>query len=319
MSNGPQWIGLDVGGSGARAARVEQGEDGLRLVGELRELEWDDGFTPLPIREQLRYPGEIPAMEEVAAGARMARLAELITSCAGEGPFSCFVSAPGLRTEDGFGVVAWRNGPRRSTFIGDLELALRAAHEGEVHALDAICPDSVACAMGELHAEGGSLRGVANGLCIAGGSGVGEALIVEGRCWALDEIEPALPRAWELRAAEGASIEDHVAPGRTLRAWHAAGWEGCPEGRSDEEAHALMDARDRGVGRLVERAHSWFRARGLELERVVISQTLGRLYSLDEARLACVAAELDGVELVASSLRAAPLAGAVVKGTNETT
>jgi hypothetical protein len=301
-------IGVDIGGSGARAACIDRDEEGRLCVGEIHELEWDDGFEPVPLKEQLRYPGEVTALEEVSSSARVARLADLILSCTDWWYISCHVAAPGLLTEDGNGVLAWSNGPRRSTLIPDLVRAMNAKRQDMECSVWPICPDSVACVLGEHHAHGGALHGVSNALCIAGGSGVGEGMIVEGRCFALNELDPPLARAWELSGGEGASIEDHVAPARVLQAWQRAGGEGTPEGEA--EAGALLDARDRGVLTLIERARSWFDERGLPLERVVLSQTLGRIYSEDDARFTRLAEQLGDVELATSSLRGAPLAGA---------
>ena len=310
MQPAPYTIGVDIGGSGARAACVEWDEEGRLFVEEIHELEWDDGFEPVPLKEQLTYPGEVTASEEVFSGARVARLADLILSCTDWGYLWCHVAAPGLLTEDGSGILAWRNGPRRSTLIPDLERAMKSKRQDLECWVRPICSDSVACALGEHHAHGGALHGVSNALCIAGGSGVGEGMIVEGRCFALNELDPPLARAWELSGGEGASIEDHVAPARVLRAWQRAGGEGMPEGQEAAEAGALLDARDRGVLALVERARSWFDERGLPLERVALSQTLGRIYSEDDVRITRLAEQLGGVELATSSLRGAPLAGA---------
>lgn len=310
MDPAPQMIGVDIGGSGARAACVDWDEEGRLCVGEIHELEWDDGFEPVPLKEQLSYPGEVTALEEISSGARVTRLADLILGCTDWWYISCHVAAPGLLTEDRTGVLAWSNGPRRSTLIPDLERTTKAKRQDLECSIWPICSDSVACALGEHHAHGGALHGVSNALCIAGGSGVGEGMIVEGRGFALNELDPPLARAWELSGGEGASIEDHVAPARVLRAWQGAGGEGMPEGQEAAGAGALLDARDRGVLTLIERARSWFDERGLPLERVALSQTLGRIYSEDDARLTLLREQLGEVELVTSSLRGAPLAGA---------
>jgi hypothetical protein len=317
MDPAPQMIGVDIGGSGARAACVGWDDEGRLCVEESREIEWDDGFDPLPLREQLTYPGEVTASEEVSSSARVARLADLILSCTDWGYLSCHVAAPGLLTEDGSGILAWRNGPRRSTLIPDLERAMKAKRRELELSVWPICSDSVACALGEHHAHGGALHGVSNALCIAGGSGVGEGLIVEGRCFALNELDPPLARAWELPCGEDASIEDQVAPARVLEAWRRAGGEGNPEAQRSAEADALLDARDRGVLTLIERARAWFDERGLPLERVALSQTLGRLYSEDSVRFTRLAEQLGEVEIATSSLRGAPLAGAFMSSMEE--
>ena len=317
MQPAPYMIGVDIGGSGARAACVDWDEEGRLFVGEIHELEWDDGFEPVPLKEQLTYPGEVTAFEEVSSGARVARLADLILSCTDWSYLFCHVAAPGLLTEDGSGILAWRNGPRRMTLIPDLERALRSKRQNLECWVRPICPDSVACALGEHHAHGGALRGVSNALCIAGGSGVGEGLIVEGRCYALNELAPPLARAWELIGGGDASIEDQVAPARVLEAWRRAGGEGNPEAQESAEAAALLDARDQGVLTLVERARAWFDERGLPLERVALSQTLGRLYSEDSVRFTRLAEQLGEVEVATSSLRGAPLAGAFMSSMEE--
>ena len=304
-------IGVDIGGSGARAGSVERDEEGRVCLGELHELSWDDGFEPVPLKEQLAYPGEVTALEEVSASARVARLADLIAGCADSALVSCDVAVPGLLTEDGSGVLAWRNGPRRSTLASDIERALEAKGLTLIAPLS-LCHDSVAALRGERWALGGALRGVSNALCISGGSGVGEAVILEGRCLGLDELDPPIARAWELMGGDGASLEDRVAPGRILGEWRSAGGVGYPEADGGAEASALLDARDAGVFTLVERARAWFDARDLDLERVALSQTLGRLYSEAEGRLKRLVERLDGVELVASSLRGAPVVGAVM-------
>ena len=49
-------------------------------MGELHELNWEDGFEPIPFEEPLAHPGEVTAAEEACASARVARLAELVAA-----------------------------------------------------------------------------------------------------------------------------------------------------------------------------------------------------------------------------------------------
>ena len=85
---------------------------------------------------------------------------------------------------------------------------------------------------------------------------------------------------------------------------------GSPEANGGDPD--LLNARDEGVLALIERARTWFEGRGLALERVALTQTLGRLISEDVRRFALLAERIGDVELVTSSLRGAPLRGAVV-------
>ena len=138
-------------------------------------------------------------------------------------------------------------------------------------------------------------------------------MIVDGRCFSLDELEPALPRAWELSGGEGRSLEDCAAPGRVYEAWAEAGHEGAPERDGGEAAAALLGAQDEALATLIARAQEWFDDRGHELERVALCQTLGRLFAEAPSRLEALRERCELSELVASELRSAPAIGGVVR------
>jgi hypothetical protein len=312
MNGESLWIGLDVGGSGARAQRVESAGDGWTAQDASLELLWSDGFRPVSLREQLAYPGELLAEEEVYGSQRIRLLAELVASAAAGASFQLGVSAPGLQTSDGRGIQAWRNGPRRPTFQRDLELSLKGMGAKLLAPLASICPDSLACALGESRGAEGALGERANALCISGGSGIGEAALVMGACVALDALDPPLPRAWELSGGEGCSLEDRVAPGRVLSSWVDAGEVGSPEESGRESAARLLEAQDSALLVLMNRAREWFLSRELELECVVLAQALGRLYSQAPSRLSSLRSRCEGVEIIASDFRAAPAVGAVI-------
>jgi hypothetical protein len=156
------------------------------------------------------------------------------------------------------------------------------------------------------------LRGISNALCISGGSGVAEAVLVEGSCFALDELDPPLPRAWEISGGDGVSLEDRAAPGRVMRSWLEAGETGAPEESSQEAAASLLEEQDAALLALLERCRDWFSARGLEMDRVVLCQALGRLYAQAPERLGALRSSCGSTELIASEFRGAPALGAVI-------
>ena len=143
MEAEPLWIGLDVGGSGARALTVERAEGSWSAQAAPLEFVWDDDFRPVPLREQLAYPGELTALEEVCGSQRVRLLAECVASAASGRPFQLGVSVPGLRTSDGLGIQAWRNGPRRLTFLRDLERSIKGTGGEVIGPLSPLCPDSL--------------------------------------------------------------------------------------------------------------------------------------------------------------------------------
>ena len=155
MDLAPTRIGLDMGGSGARAASVDLEEDGWFRCGELREISWDDDFRPVPFHEQLSSPGETTAEEEACARRRVGRLAELVVACAEGWPFSLNVAAPGLPTQDRAGILAWRNGPRSPTLLVELRREFDAKDVTLLGGATRLRSDAVACAMGEGGARAG--------------------------------------------------------------------------------------------------------------------------------------------------------------------
>ena len=308
----PLWIGLDVGGSGGRALSAARLGGRWSVSSAPLEFLWDDDFRPVPLREQLAYPGELTAQEEVCGSRRVRLLADCVLELAAERAFKLGVCVPGLQTSDGRGVEAWRNGPRRLTFLRDLERSISASGGEIIDVPSSLCPDSIACALGELRSEQGVLYESANALCISGGSGVGEAVIVEGSCHTLDELDPPLPRAWELSGGGGQSLEDRVAPGLLMAAWQGAGRAGAPEEHDGEDAALLLDTQDAGLSSLIERARGWFSARGLELERVGLCQALGRIYASAPQRLDLIRDRFASIEILTSDFRGAPALGAVI-------
>ena len=75
MDLAPTRIGLDMGGSGARAASVDLEEDGWFSCGELREISWDDDLRAVAFREPISAAGEATTEEEACARRRVGRLA----------------------------------------------------------------------------------------------------------------------------------------------------------------------------------------------------------------------------------------------------
>ncbi len=295
----PRWIGVDVGGSGARACAVLEGE-GLRAAGEPVTFEWPEGaWRPLPLAEQLEDgPPPIESEERAEGLRRVELLAGAIETLTGAAKPRVALAVPGLWTPDGRGIAAWRNGPRLPGLLDVL---------GERLGTNRItmASDGPAGALGELHGHGGALRGARNGWYLAGGSGLAEAAIVRGEVVALGG---ELRRAWELTDGSGRSFEDLLAPRRLNEEWarrgggDGAGWPERRAAEGDPLARELMaEIGDRLSEYVERRTADYRRVFQAELERVVVGQRSVTL--------------LSGLELPPhirlSGLRLAPALGAV--------
>ncbi len=333
-------VGVDVGASGVRAWRVHAvGRAPLRLAVRGPACEADFGSNPFEPRtlalqlEELRAGGPRPAEAERAEARRRLELCAGAIARAAQGEsVAVALAAPGLRAADGRGLVAARNGPRMPHFLDDLEAALAARGVRLSRALPALVGDGEAAGWGELLATDGTLADARAALVVVGGSGLAEVLVDAGRAVGLERLDPPLPRAWELAAAEvegsGAaqSAEDRLAPGRLNARWSRGG-----DHPTFDQAAACGDAQalafrarvtldlaqhvGRRVAELAAHPGATFP------ERVVLAGALGRMLAREPAWFAelerTMAAELArlgeprSVHLSLSELRAAPALGAV--------
>lgn len=298
----PSWIGVDVGGSGARACLVALTRNGLAPLGEPVTLDWPAGtWRPVPLSLQLADPAPPIAPDELEEGARrLDLLASLVDALCAGAPLPVALAFPGLRTPDGRGIAVWSNGPR----LPDLLEALgrRLGSRSITHEID-----GPAGALGELHGAGGALRDTRNAWYVAGGSGLAEAAIVDGEVVFL--ADTSLPQAWQLVGEPGGrTFEDLLAPRRVDEEWERLAGTvapGFPEQRAaagDPLARAFLDTLAERLAAYLDRRRADFRrAFGTDLERVAIGQRSVPLF-----------AELELPPLVRlSTLRLAPALGAV--------
>ncbi|MBL8861883.1 MAG: ROK family protein [Planctomycetes bacterium] len=276
-------IGVDGGASGVRALAVRRAADGsLEALGPRAERR----HAPYAGVDLERQQAELGAgvgldvvrcdereRERAAARARAEAAADAIAEAAhGAGARRVVLGVcwPGRKTADGRGVAVIRHGPRDPDLVGALARGLAARGLELARPLPPLASDGVAGALGEQWAARGLLRETRDALYLAGGSGLAEALLVGGRVRALDALETPLPKAFEVRCADGGNYEDALAPG---------GWARAARLTDATGLHAAGDA-----------PVDW--ARALRVEPRVAGEVLGRAaraladYTLDRlARL----------------------------------
>jgi hypothetical protein len=289
-------VGVDGGATGVRAHSVAVSAEGtFALAGASCEEDYEvtPGFEPLPLEEQAAQlaaprPGEL---EREQAERWVAAVAGCIAAVARglDEPPLVGIGMPGLKTVDGRGLAVVRNGPRIPDFLDRLEVQL-AALGATSRAAGCLFGDGQCCGLGEEHARAGLLGGVRDGYYVASGTGVAEALKLDGALVSLDDAGAWFPKAWQLEEG-GRSVEAGLSIAAMNRDWLVrterpqplrSAW---PEDHTDEDVLAVAALTNLGTAfaRLVHRRVVQLGERGGALQRVVIGQRLGQLWSDERA------------------------------------
>lgn len=278
-------VGVDGGASAVRAVVVEAGTTGLRAgPGARREharCAAADAHAPASPEE--RAAAEAWIEDTAACVGEVLERAHARRALLG-------VCMPGLKTPDGRGIEWARHGPRVPALLDRVEARLGELGVELVAPAAGLYSDGDCCAAGEEHAADGAFAGVRTAWYAGGGTGLAEGLKLDGRLVAMDAVAGWLPKAWRLPWRAGASLEDALSA-RGLNARCG----GRVEERVERDAaarDAVLEAVDALAG-LAEGRRAALRAHaGLELERVVVGQRLGRM--LADARLEFARAALAG-------------------------
>jgi hypothetical protein len=322
----PLLIGVDGGATEVKAHAIEEVPGGLVEAPERATFRYVSvaGFEPAPIAEQIaereagrvrigaleREQGDLwieacaEAVASVGAGARRSRV--LVGVC-----------MPGLKTRDGRGIDAMRNGPRMIDFADRLEARLTRAGFVLDAPIARIASDGDACGHGEEASPTGGFRGVANAWYVGGGTGLAECFKLDGRVTGLDELSGRIEKGWAMTSSLGRSYEDHLsmrginarfvelggrADAKPEQAWVA---------REPEAVQAFSECvvmLDELLGNRLEALKS----AGLPAPtRLVVGQRLGTMLASEElGSLRAFAERSCRIEMHVSTLRAAPAIGA---------
>lgn len=113
---------------------------------------------------------------------------------------------PGMKSPDKKGIEIMNNGPRIPRFLDVLNRRLEMA-EITGTTIRSLGEDNDHCGLGELYSEKGSFKKVKNGLYIGGGTGIADAIILEGKHIPFSTIRDWMPRTWQINDEAGLSYE----------------------------------------------------------------------------------------------------------------
>lgn len=119
------------------------------------------------------------------------------------------IGMPGIKTPDNQGIAVMNNGPRMPRFTDVINKRLLMA-EVNTSIIKELGDDNYFCRLGECKSEHGSLRDVGTALYIGGGTGIADALILDGAPVPMDSVKDRFQKTWELSSTEGSSIESLI-------------------------------------------------------------------------------------------------------------
>jgi hypothetical protein len=316
-------IGVDGGATEVKvhAVRALGGSDALELAGpsaaEVYEIA--RGFRPERMPAQLfaleRGTIETKGLEGAQARLWLEAATRSIVSVSeqsGQARVRLGVCMPGLKTADGRGIAVLRRGPRVPDYLDRLAVLLQEAGLVLARPVLRLSSDGEACAVGEQFEPRGALRGVSNAYYLGGGTGVAEALVVEGKILGFDFLANFARKAWQIEAPGGHVVEDLISPRGINTAYAAVSGksqplaaEDFPERRAlagDENARSVLFAAYEALaGLIVDRMVALRRgyqggvpfprsptdspARILPntfLDRIVIGQRLGSILAAED-------------------------------------
>ncbi len=300
--DGARLIGVDGGASTIRAWRLVRAESGLlypRGAVVRRRIPREEGFRPALLEEQVadRESEEPPfaPSEQIQAELVCETVGVAIAKAAGATRrIVVGVCMPGLPDATGRGIVVLRHGPRLPRFLDRVEADLRDRGFELARFPRRLVADGAAAAGGEEVGVDGRFRGVASVLLVAGGTGVAEALKVDGCFPPIEHVRRWLPPVYRLRASSGALFEDLVSMSAINAAFaeRAGTSDALVEERAaegDELARSTLRNAARHLAELLlARLVALRREPGVLLERIVLGQHTARLFG-DERLASCFA------------------------------
>ena len=118
------------------------------------------------------------------------------------------VGLPGLKTKNGRGISVMANGPRMPKFLDKLEKALKKEGYTTLHPIQVIGSDADYCGLGEQWGDAGGMRGVKSAYYFGVGTGIADAMLLNGSHVPFDACKSWIAKAWEMMANEEESYEN---------------------------------------------------------------------------------------------------------------
>jgi len=180
-----------------------------------REIEdYISDFTPVDLKTQLNERDsnsiQTSEAEKQQAGVYVEACAQAIrelTELTGITNVLIGIGMPGLKTENKRGIAVVANGPRMLQYSDQLEAKLKAFNINLLAPVDHLGSDADYCGIGENYSEEGLFRNAQNAYYLGGGTGVADALKLNGKLLTFDNAKGWITKTWEMKSEEGLPLE----------------------------------------------------------------------------------------------------------------
>ena len=177
-------------------------------------------FKPVPISTQLKdqSSGEtLPTDNEIQQEAVYVEAASLviedIVKQTGVTKVLVGLGMPGLKTSNKRGIAVVANGPRMLHYSDLLENRLKLSGIEFISPIYHLGSDADYCGIGENFASNGAFVNTENAYYLGGGTGVADALKLNGALLPFDLTKEWLAKSWEMKSPDGRSLERFASAG----------------------------------------------------------------------------------------------------------
>ncbi len=179
-----------------------------------------ENFKPVDVQTQLNERNDTPIpvssdeiQQETVYVEACASVIEKIVLEKGVNLVLIGLGMPGLKTDDKRGIAVVANGPRMIHYSELLEQRLKSVNIELISPIHHLGSDADYCGIGENYSASGAFRDCDNVYYLGGGTGVADALKLDGKLIPLDNTKEWFAKTWELKSSEGNSIERYCSAG----------------------------------------------------------------------------------------------------------
>jgi len=217
-------LGIDGGASKVLVHKVDILTNPMRFVALKPFIEvtyasspyYHEKFKPIVLTRQIKEHNAGTPIQQAKGEARqeeaiLESFSKAIRAILGENVTEEVIiglGLPGLKTPDKRGISAMANGPRMPEFLNKLEKALKREGYKTLSPIHAIGSDADYCGLGEQWGDAGGMRGVQSAYYFGVGTGIADAMLIDGLLLPFDQCRSWIAKTWEMKANEEESYEN---------------------------------------------------------------------------------------------------------------
>lgn len=222
-------IGIDGGATEAKGHQIvfQNGRFSLSEINASEKYNQPKDFVAITTQLAERSSGDIKLTDEekkcgLIIVTAFFRIIQKIWEGTGKKDLIIGIGMPGLKTDDGRGINAMNNGPRIPNFLSMLEAMIKEAGIILASPIVRLGSDADYCGIGEEYAKDGSFNGVENVYYMGCGTGVADAMKINGKLMPFDGTKDWIQKAWQIMSPLGVTFEKVISARSMNEIFHRA-------------------------------------------------------------------------------------------------